>query len=82
VGWNPAYSPYDNKFDHTSIPRIRASEVKVDHVGLYNYIDYFDKHPEEKFISDGVAEIITIPEDKKEFIHASGDKEIYLYESH
>lgn len=82
VGWNPAYSPYDNKFDHTSIPRIRASEVKVDHVGLYNYIDYFNNHPEEKFISDGVAEIITIPLDKKEFIHASGDKEIYLYENH
>ena len=82
VGWNPAYSPYDNKFDHTSIPRIRASEVKVDHVGLYNYIDYFDKHPEEKFISDGVAEIVTVPLDKKEFVRASGDKEIYLYENH
>jgi len=80
VGWNPAYSPYDSRFDHTSIPRIRASEMKVDNVGLYNYLDYFDKHPEERFISDGVAEIITIPDDKKEYIHAVGNKEIYVYE--
>jgi peptidoglycan/xylan/chitin deacetylase (PgdA/CDA1 family) len=79
VGWNPAYSPYDKKFDHSSIPRIRASEMKVDNVGIYNYIDYFDKHPEERFISDGIAEVITIPEEKKELlIHDSG-REVYLY---
>ena len=80
VGWNPAYSPYDERLDHTSIPRIRASEMKVDNVGLYNYIAYFEKHPEERFISDGVPEIITIPDDKKEFINSPGDKEIYMYE--
>ena len=80
VGWNPAYSPYDKRFDHTSIPRIRASEMKVDHVGLYNYISYFDKHSEERFISDGVAEIITIPENKKDTVTVPGDKEIYTYE--
>ena len=79
VGWNPAYSPYDKKFDHTSIPRVRASEMKVDNVGLYNYLDYFDKHPEERFISDGAAGIITIPEEKKELIGTDGSKEIYLY---
>ena len=79
VGWNPAYSPYDSKFDHTSIPRIRASEMKVDNVGLYNYLSYFDKHPEEKFISDGVAEVITIPEAKKEAIRSDIDRDIYLY---
>lgn len=79
VGWNPAYSPYDMKFDHTSIPRIRASEMKVDNVGLYNYIDYFDKHPEERFISDGVAEIITVPADKKESVTVDGKRELYLY---
>lgn len=79
VGWNPAFSPYDNSFDHTSIPRIRASEMKVDNVGLYNYLDYFDRHPSERFISDGIAEIITVPEDKKESVHAVGNREIYTY---
>ena len=82
VGWNPAHSPYDKSFDPVSIPRIRASEMKVDHVGLYNYIDYFERHPEEKFISDGIAEIITVPEDNKEFIQTSEEKEIYVYEKH
>ncbi|MEL7657459.1 MAG: polysaccharide deacetylase family protein, partial [Bacillota bacterium] len=80
VGWNPAYSPYDKRFDRISIPRIRASEMKVDNVGLYNYIVYFDNHPEERFISDGVPEIITIPDDKNELIDIPADKEIYTYE--
>lgn len=79
VGWNPAYSPYDKRFDQTSIPRIRASEMNVDNVGLYNYLDYFDKHPEERFISDGIAEIITVPAEKKEFVNGSADRELYLY---
>lgn len=79
VGWNPAYSPYDTRFDHASIPRIRASEMKVDNVGLYNYIEYFDKNPQEKFISDGINEVVTIPEGKKEKIGNVTNKEIYIY---
>lgn len=79
VGWNPGYSPYDSKFNHASIPRIRASEMKVDNVGMYNYIDYFDKNPEERFISDGVAGVITIPEGKKELLNTFNDKELYTY---
>ena len=80
VGWNPAYSPYDSRFDFESIPRIRASEMKVDNVGMYNYIDYFDNNPGERFISDGFPEIITIPEEKLEFIREDLEKEIYIYE--
>lgn len=53
VGWNPAYSPYDERFSALSIPRIRASEMNVDNVGMYNYIEYFDKNPGQRFISDG-----------------------------
>jgi len=79
VGWNPGYSPYVKKFDNTSIPRIRASEMNVDNVGMYNYIDYFDRNPDEKFISDGVPGVITIPEEKEEFLNTLGDREIYKY---
>ncbi|HCP14461.1 MAG TPA: hypothetical protein DIT32_01540, partial [Peptococcaceae bacterium] len=79
VGWKPGYSPYDLRFDRESIPRVRASEMKVDQVGLYNYIAYFDKNPRERFISDGVAEIITIPEDQKGQIKPLAEKEIYTY---
>ena len=80
VGWNPAHSPYDNRFDFESIPRIRASEMKVDNVGMYNYIEYFDKNPEERFISDGFPDIITVPEEKLEFIRDDLGKEVYVYE--
>lgn len=80
VGWNPAHSPYDSRFDPVSIPRIRASEMKVDHVGIYNYIEYFDQHPDERFISDGAAEIVTVPMDKADLISAPGDREVYPYE--
>ncbi len=79
VGWNPAYSPYDTRFDPTSIPRIRASEMKVDNVGLYNYIEYFDKNPQERFISDGIDGVVTIPEEKKEKMANIADQEIYIY---
>ncbi len=79
VGWNPAYSPYDKNFDYTSIPRIRASEMKVDNVGFYNYLEYFDKHPDKKFISDGIPGIITIPKEQKDSLNADSMKEVYSY---
>ena len=79
VGWNPAFSPYDKRFDHTSIPRVRASEMKVDNVGLYNYLAYFDKHPEEKFISDGQSDVVTVPEGKQANVQVPDGKEIYVY---
>jgi peptidoglycan/xylan/chitin deacetylase (PgdA/CDA1 family) len=79
VGWNPGYSPYDVKFDPLSIPRVRSSEMKVDNVGLYNYLDYFDKNPQEKFISDGVAGIVTVPKGKEKLLNTSIKKEIYAY---
>lgn len=81
VGWNPAYSPYDTRFDFESIPRIRASEMKVDNVGMYNYLEYFDNNPDERFISDGFSEIITVPEEKRELIKTDLNKEIYEYKN-
>ena len=81
VGWNPGFSPYDSRFDFESIPRIRASEMKVDNVGMYNYIEYFDNNPGERFVSDGYPEIITVPEEKLELIRPNSDKEIYVYEN-
>lgn len=81
VGWNPGYSPYDSRFDYLNIPRIRASEMKVDNVGLYDYLAYFDKHPEERFISDGVEGVITIPANKLELLGTFREKEIYTYDT-
>lgn len=80
VGWDPAQSPYHEEFDFESIPRIRASEMKVDDVGMYNYLEYFDKNPDERFISDGFPEIITVPEEKVDGLTQTLDKEIYEYQ--
>lgn len=79
VGWNPAPSPYDMSFDPLDIPRVRASETKVDNVGLYDYLAYFDKHPEERFVSDGVPELITVPKEKKDIVQSVGGRRIYAY---
>lgn len=81
VGWNPAPSPTSTKFNPLSLPRIRASEMKVDNVGIYNWIEHFDKNPEKKFISDGYVDIITVPEKLKDYINIdnTNDKELYIY---
>lgn len=81
VGWNPAQSPISNNFNSLSLPRIRASETKVDNVGLYNWLEYFDNNPSKKYISDGVNEIITIPKDMEESIDREklDIKELYIY---
>ena len=85
VGWHPAFSPFDSRFDPAGIPRIRASETKVDQVGLYNYLEYFDKHPEERFVSDGQPGLVTVPEAKRNRLKSMSDNEkgaiteIYIY---
>lgn len=83
VGWNPAPSPISNKFNPKSLPRIRASEMKVDNVGLYNWLEYFEKNPEKRYISDGIKEIITIPKAFEDNINKDKikDKELYVYEN-
>jgi len=81
VGSNPAPSPFDSNFDSFNIPRIRASEIKVDNMGLYNWIEYFSKYPGKKYISDGNKNTITAPEQLSININmesASG-KSIYFY---
>lgn len=82
VGWNPAKSPILDEFNPLSIPRIRASEMKVDNVGMYNWIEYFDNNPGKRYISDGVKEIITVPKELEEFIDIENlnEKELYIYD--
>lgn len=81
VGWNPAESPISNKFNPLSLPRIRASEIKVDNVGMYNWLEYFDKNPKKRYISDGVKEVITVPKALEETINLNKleGKELYIY---
>lgn len=79
VGSNPSLSPYDADFDALSVPRVRASQMNTDGVGMYDYLNRYLKYPEKKFISDGNADIITIPSNKVDLINPDLEKEIYAY---
>lgn len=82
VGWDPSVSPIDKAFDPYAIHRIRASETKVDGVGMYDWLTVFDKNPERRFISDGNPDIVTVPKKFEEKVDKEklGDKELYIYE--
>lgn len=79
VGWFPALSPYHVDFNALNLPRVRASEMDVDNVGLYNYLRYYDEHMDEKFISDGNPKIVTIPENLVEKLRINEARELYTY---
>lgn len=82
VGWNPVDSPVTSEFNPLSIPRIRASEIKVDNVGMYNWMDFLDQNPSKRYISDGVKEVTTVPKSLEDTIDNEklGDSELYIYE--
>lgn len=62
VGWDPYHSPYHQGFDPQRIRRVRASETKVDGVGMYDWLRAFEEGRRIRFISDGNPEIVTVPE--------------------
>jgi len=53
VGANPSPSPFHRNFNPYRLPRIRASEMKTEGVGLYDWLEYFEANPEKRYISDG-----------------------------
>lgn len=81
VGSNPALPLYNVKADPANIPRIRASEMDTAGTGLYDWLKYFDKHPEEKYISDGNPDAVSIPEGKGKNLNRDvlKGKEIVIY---
>lgn len=81
IGSNPAPSPYSLDFNFLGIPRIRASEINVENQGMYDWIDYFKKYPERRYISDGNANIVTIPLELKNKLdkNSTNSKKIFFY---
>ena len=56
VAGGAAPSPYARAFDPTHLPRIQAVERD-----LVYWLNYFDKNPLERFVSDGDANSVTVP---------------------
>lgn len=66
VGWDPYRSPFHKDFNGNSIRRVRASETKVDGVGMYDWLDALDRGTRLRYISDGDANTITVPEEYRD----------------
>ncbi len=60
VGWHPAPSPFSADFD-IFLPRIRASEMKTDGVGMYEWMEVFRNNPARRFLSDGYSGTVSFP---------------------
>jgi len=56
VAGGAAPSPYSRAFDPIRLPRIQAVERD-----LVYWLNYFDKNPLERFVSDGDANSVTVP---------------------
>jgi len=83
VGWDPDKSPYHKDFNPLAIHRVRASQLEkfVQDVGMYSWIERFEKGSIQKFISDGDPDTVTIPEKYKDKIDINkvGSKTIRTY---
>ncbi len=58
VGSGPAISPFMNSFDPYKLERIQAGDTAW---GPKAYIAYYQKHPSERFISDGDPTTLSVP---------------------
>jgi len=70
VGANPAKPLYHKDADPSRIPRVRASEMNTEGLGLYDWLERFDKNPERRFISDGDPNTIAFPKGKEDLLKA------------
>ncbi|NLK97852.1 MAG: polysaccharide deacetylase family protein [Epulopiscium sp.] len=67
------------KFDSLNVPRVRGSRGEEGDLGWY--LEYYEKHPEYRYISDGNPNRIAIPKSEEENVNKDnlGDKELYVY---
>ena len=65
VAGGPAPSPFSRAFDPVRLPRIQAVERD-----LAYWLNYFDKNPHERFVSDGDANSVTIPAASRDRLRA------------
>ena len=63
VGANPAASPFNVKFNPAALPRVRASEMETDGMGLYDWLERLRDNPGNRYISDGDPDTVVVPDD-------------------
>jgi peptidoglycan/xylan/chitin deacetylase (PgdA/CDA1 family) len=65
VAGGPAPSPFSRAFDPVRLPRIQAVERD-----LAYWLNYFDKNPHERFVSDGDTNSVTVPAASRDRLRA------------
>jgi len=65
VAGGPAPSPFSRTFDPVRLPRIQAVERD-----LAYWLNYFDKNPNERLVSDGDANSVTVPAASRDRLRA------------
>jgi peptidoglycan/xylan/chitin deacetylase (PgdA/CDA1 family) len=63
VGAKPAASPFNVKFNPAALPRVRASEMETDGMGLYDWLERLRDNPGNRYISDGDPDTVVVPDD-------------------
>lgn len=70
-GASPIESPYNIKYRSLRLPRILASSATWrDNTSenIEKWFKYFEDHPEERFVSDGISDTVTIPKELEQEI--------------
>jgi peptidoglycan/xylan/chitin deacetylase (PgdA/CDA1 family) len=75
VAGGPAMSPFDRKFEPTRLPRIQAVETD-----LTFWLRYFDRNPQERFVSDGDPGTITVPAGRADGIRRETASQVKVLE--
>ncbi|HET8657293.1 MAG TPA: polysaccharide deacetylase family protein [Longimicrobiaceae bacterium] len=56
VSGGPNHSPFDSRFDPHHVTRIISQPGALD-----REIEYFEQHPDERYVSDGAPNVISVP---------------------
>ena len=65
VAGGPAPSPFSRAFDPVRLPRVQAVERD-----LAYWLNYFEKNPHERFVSDGDVNSVTVPAASRDRLRA------------
>jgi hypothetical protein len=75
VSGGAAPSPYARAFDPLRLPRIQVLERD-----LASWLSYFDNRPDERFVSDGDPDTVTVPATKRDTLRSSLSKTLRVLE--
>ena len=83
VGWDPYHSPFHQDFNPLKIRRVRASEMDVDGVGIYDWLGHFESGARSPYVSDGSKGTISFPKELEDRLgdQNSNSKKLQPYES-